>query len=300
MPTRCTFEHDDRTRAYELVWRSISNEELAERIAAAQPAIRPPIGLRSFGEDRFWISLSSFNASDDAVVAALETVIDDVTRQIAVLRDAGILVFDVRGNHGGSSVYGTMVAEAIWGEDFIAAVRPRTEAVDWRVSRGNYRFLKDFNLARTERRFGPDAPETRSYAEFVAQFEDALARGETFLTRSVEPARSAAPANPVRARVFLLTDDRCFSACLDFADILRGIEGVTHVGLETSADAIYIDNRGVELPSELGRLGFSMKVYRGRVRGHNESYVPHRAWTGDITDTAALERWIVSLAEAER
>lgn len=300
MPRACTFERDGVTGLHELVWLPIPNAELAEKIEAAQPTARPPIELRSFGEGHFWISLSSFNASDDEVVEGIEAVIDDVTRQIAALRDAAILVFDVRGNHGGSSTYGSMVAAALWGEDFIAAARPRTEAVDWRVSRGNHRFLRDFNLARTERRFGPDAPQTRSYAEFVAQFEDALARGDTYLTRTVDPAPSAIPANPVRARIFLLTDDQCFSACLDFADILRAIEGVTHVGLETSADAIYIDNRGVWLPSELGRLGFSMKVYRGRVRGHNEPYVPHRTWTGDITDTRALERWIVSLVEEDR
>jgi hypothetical protein len=300
MPTNCTFEHDARTSSYDLTWRSISNAELAERLEAARPTIRPTIELRSFGENRFWISLSSFNASDDTVVAAIETVIREVGRQANMLRDADILVFDVRGNHGGNSMYGSMVAGAIWGEEFIEAVRPRPEAIDWRVSRGNHRFLRDFNLARTTRRLGPDAPETRRYAEFVAQFEDALRRGQTYLTRSFDPGPSPIPPNRLSGRVFLLTDDQCFSACLDFADIMRAIDGVTHVGFETSADAIYIDNRGVWLPSEVGRLGFSMKVYRGRVRGHNEPYVPHRAWSGDITDTPALERWIVSLAEEDR
>ena len=81
---------------------------------------------------------------------------------------------------------------------------------------------------------------------------------------------------------------------------MRAIEGVTHVGQETSADAIYIDNRAVRLPSELGLLGFSMKVYRGRVRGHNESYMPQHEWTDDITDTPQLERWIATLAEDSR
>ncbi len=300
MPTSCTFEDDARTSSYDLSWQSISNAELAERLDAARPTIRPSIELRSFGEDRFWISLSSFNASDDTVVAAIETVISEIERQVTTLRAAEILVFDVRGNHGGNSVYGSMVAGALWGEEFIEAVQPRPDAIDWRVSRGNHRFLRDFNLARTERRLGPDAPETLSYAEFVARFGEALRQDQVYLTRSFDPAPSPVPPNPLSARVFFLTDDQCFSACLNFADIMRAIEGVTHVGFETSADAIYIDNRGVWLPSEVGRLGFSMKVYRGRVRGHNEPYVPHQAWTGDITDTSALERWIVSLAEDGR
>ena len=79
-------------------------------------------------------------------------------------------------------------------------------------------------------------------------------------------------------RVFLLTDHACFSACLDFADVIRRVPGVVHVGLETRADAVYIDNRAQSLPSGLGWVGFSMKVYRNRLRGHNESYVPERVW----------------------
>jgi hypothetical protein len=298
IPSTCTFANGAETRSYELMWTPIGNAELAEKIEAARPTARPPIELRSFGEGRYWISLSSFNGNDDSVVAAIEAVLRGVTRTISALREARIIVFDVRGNHGGNSRYGSMVAEALWGESFIDGVRPRAVAVDWRVSRGNHRFLRDFNLARTERRFGPDAQETLSYAEFVDRFEDALERDEVFLTEGQGRIASPgpAPASPVSARIFLLTDDQCFSACLDFADILRAVDGVTHVGLETSADAIYIDNRGVELPSQLGRLGFSMKVYRDRVRGHNESYLPHESWSGDITDTPELERWIVSLA----
>ena len=65
------------------------------------------------------------------------------------------------------------------------------------------------------------------------------------------------------------------------------------MGRETSADAVYIDNRAMALPSGLGFLGFSMKVYRGRVRGNNEPYRPARVWPGDIRDTAALEKWIL-------
>ena len=32
--------------------------------------------------------------------------------------------------------------------------------------------------------------------------------------------------------------------------------------------------------------------YRGRIRGNNETYKPHRVFPGDIRDTAALEKWI--------
>ena len=111
-----------------------------------------------------------------------------------------------------------------------------------------------------------------------------------------EPSESARPSEvPLDAKVYFLTDSRCGSACLDFADILVRVPGVVHVGRETSADAIYIDNRAVRLPSGLGVLGFSMKVYRDRVRGHNESYVPAYRWSGDMADQEGLERWLLDL-----
>ena len=49
------------------------------------------------------------------------------------------------------------------------------------------------------------------------------------------------------------------SACLDFADLVRRLPGVIHVGQPTSADAIYIDNTYQELPSRLAGVGYSMK-----------------------------------------
>ena len=97
--------------------------------------------------------------------------------------------------------------------------------------------------------------------------------------------------------MFFLTDHACFSACLDFADVILNIPDVIHIGLETKADAVYIDNRAVWLPSGNGRLGFSMKVYRNRQRGHNESYVPDLIWEGDIRDDKALEDWIIELSQ---
>lgn len=49
------------------------------------------------------------------------------------------------------------------------------------------------------------------------------------------------------------------------------------------------------LPSGLGVVTIPMKVFRDRPRGSNVPVVPTYVFAGDITDTAALERWIVSL-----
>jgi len=101
--------------------------------------------------------------------------------------------------------------------------------------------------------------------------------------------------NPISGRVYLLTDGECASACLDFADLVRRLPGVIHVGQPTSADAIYIDNTYQELPSRLARVGYSMKVFRNRVRENNEWYEPEVRWPGGEMSDDAVAKWIASL-----
>ena len=47
------------------------------------------------------------------------------------------------------------------------------------------------------------------------------------------------PPNLREGRVLLLTDGDCASACLDFADLVLQLPGTTHLGLPTSADAVF-------------------------------------------------------------
>jgi hypothetical protein len=300
-PETCSFALDGRAIDHALEWVPIDNETLGSRMAEIDPPTPPRFELRRFGSRGYWISAPSFAGGDSATVAALQALIAEIRSNAETLRVADVIVFDVRGNGGGDSRFGDEIAAALWGHEFIAQVRPHAAGVDWRVSAGNVRFLRNVNLRRVEERLGADAPHTVEYARFVAEMEAALGRGGPLLRQSPDTGESSDSAfpNPVRARVVLLTDSRCFSACLDFADLLLSIEGVVHAGRETSADAVYIDNRSERLPSGEGRLGFSMKVYRGRPRGHNQSYVPRWRWNGRMDDTAGLERWLIQRTRSD-
>ena len=296
-PRTCMFRDGPTRRSIRLQWRLIARDDLAKRIQFAQGKGASTTAIRPFGDGGQWISLASFNANSDADSAPLRDVIRALEAEPQRFRDAKVLVFDVRGNTGGNSEFGNRIAAAIWGRPFVETV-PGSTTVDWRLSRLNLRQLERSNLPALETRFGRDDPNTKAFATFVAAYRAAFERGEKLYREPIKPRVAKVTPAPGRAKVFLLTDGWCHSACLDFADLILSVPGVTHVGAETSADTVYIDNSGWYLPSGEGSVGWSMKVHRGRPRGHNVSYVPQKAWIGPLSDTAGLEKWIAGLSTA--
>lgn len=93
----------------------------------------------------------------------------------------------------------------------------------------------------------------------------------------------------------MLTDPDCASACLDTVDLWKAL-GAVQIGQETSADTVYMEVRGAELPSGRADMGVPMKVYRGRARGHNEPQRPAQSYPGDLGDAAAVRAWVAGLA----
>jgi hypothetical protein len=303
---RCFWRIGSEPIEVDLAWRTVDVATLRTSVQEARRQVSPRFGVRPFGDGAgYWISLPSFALGSEDVRSGMDSVRAVLKREGTSIRLADVLVIDVRGNGGGSSSLGEEIVEELWGSPALEAARPRGAYAEWRVSASNARFLRGVNLARLEERYGASDPDVRAYREFVEAMEVAVDRGEIFYSTgqdqavTVTPPEASGDATPRRmeARVFFLTDHACFSACLDFADIMRRIPGVLHIGLETRADAVYIDNRAERLPSGLGLFGFSMKVYRNRARGHNESYVPELTWSGDIADDRALESWVLDLAE---
>jgi hypothetical protein len=290
MPRRCTFESPSGRRTLPLTWVSVGGKELLAKLPAngdEDPR------LRRVG-DAVWITVPTFDLGNPQSGAALKKLTDEVRAEAPAIRSSRVVVFDVRRNRGGSSDAGRALLATIWSDGFVEERQPMPVAIDWRLSAGNVRFLRDSNLRTLRRQFGDDSAQARGYEELVKSMEQALARGDVFYRETPGTAEAAAERADVRAIPVLLTDNACASACLDFADIVLKLPGAVHVGKETSADAVYIDNRALPLPSGLGLIGFSMKVYRGRVRANNEPYRPARVWPGDIRDTPALESWILN------
>ncbi len=298
-PESCVFNVEGVDRTYRLSWRVLDNADRDEGLAKGRNlTFVPPIGLRSWG-DGFWIGMGSFESSQGSPRTAALTVLDgEVKSQAEALRNARVVVFDLRGNSGGSSIWGSDIARTLWGDGWVDAHAPHSTAVDWRASQGN---LDEISSYRAQFAANP------TMIAWIDAVEGGLKRtraaGQPLWRQASEdtaevppPAPTPAPTTGMRAQTYVFTDSGCASACLDTLDLLKAL-GAVHVGQETSADTLYMNAREQVLPGGRVSVVVPMKVYRGRVRGNNETVIPDREWTGALSDTVGIEAWIADLSK---
>jgi Peptidase family S41 len=275
-----------------LKWRTGDATEVNKTLGTALSGgdaefeMKPLDGVWFIRLPRFWFKF-------DAETAKLSALISDLTSKSAELRKSTV-VFDVRGNGGGDSLWGHRLAVALWGEPWVNRVEESFDSThDVRVSAANVE--KVAALLESAKK---NQTEAVPYWTLVMNaLRSAEAAGQPLARVSLPPAVLAEPPppNPISGRVFLLTDPGCGSACLDFADLLLRLPGVTQVGLPTFADAVYIDVNDAELPSGLATLSYGMKVFRHRARANNQWYEPKYRWPGGPMTYEALARWLRAL-----
>jgi hypothetical protein len=289
-PTRCRFETAAGSRDVTLAWRPISADELKKANAAATGQTKREVALSAWGPNRWWISIPDMD--DDHDWAGFYKA---VQQNLAAIRASETIIVDLRGNNGGSSGYGDKLARLLWGEDLVNAREPDLGPTLWRASKVN----RDY-WAGVEKRlagkplYESEMPEVR---QILAKFHAAIAAGQpSFEMPNPPPVRPAkTPGNPLRARVVLLTDHACVSACLDLMDEFLPMPNVVQAGTTTWADTIFMELTTVDaLPSGMSGLAFGHKAWVKRPRGSNVPYTPtpRLTWRGDPADDAGLKTWL--------
>ena len=304
---------DGNMASITLDWQSIDRDTWWDRLGTFQGnAERPVTGIRRFGENGFWINLPNFSPNDEQL-PQIQAVMDEIRDRGAEIAAADVIVFDVRGNNGGSSEWGLDVAESIWSAEYLASQLTSSSAVDWRASPGNIEhmnWLVPFIRSRGQDRVAEIFDGIRLMmieAEAAGEPLVRVSQGEWVRPYpddgAFEPAeQDAGPVidNPVTAQVYLLTvNGSCASACLDFADIILSLENTQLIGWPTGADSLYMELREIELPSGRARMGLPTKVYRGRERGSMEAYQPTHRYEAFNYSTEALEAWVNELVNEQ-
>ncbi len=292
-PSSCVFSFEGVQSRFDLQWQTIDEKALSTPAHGAST-----IGLREFGARRFWLSVPTFDPAGREL-KTMQALIKTLEERRAELQHAEILVIDVRRNDGGNSIWGNGIIEALWGKAYASSRQIPDSDVDWRLSPGNLECLRS-RLPKFEEDFGKGS-WFMQYIKALIQAMETAKPDAIFYREQAKPRATEAPkvANPMQAKVFFLTDGSCASACLDFADRLLALEGVTHIGRTTSSDTQYMDVCIEPLPSGLTDMSYPMKVYRNRPRKPNQPYTPKFVWKGNMSDTEALKAWAADLAKAQ-
>ena len=281
-------------------WQEMPRATLDQLLAGLRwPAVPRANTVERLRDGTLWVRAGDFQP-DRAASLQLQQLLHTL-RSLPTPRR---LVLDARGNGGGDSSVGQRIFDAATGGLVDEAARqdpvPMTSAW-WRVSD-----IALASLAERERQLRElgGHPDTLHLVQQLRQgMAEAQARSEPWLhqpgsdrprlTRADRAARHAHLRRPIR-QVVLLTDDHCASACLNFADTVRDIPGALHLGETTSADTVYIDIGSTPLPSG-GTLVLPLKVWRNRLRGHNEALVPDVPLDLEQQDEPALRRQVLKI-----
>ena len=296
-PRRCRFSIQGRIINLALRWRP-PQENLYERYVVGKPT-RAEIGWSILNNGTQWFRMPSFDGNPNSSIGQrLGELISYMQAHSADIRAAPAIVFDLRGNGGGSSDWATRIAHALWGE---GALLRRSEApmtVSWRASEDN---LASIRASFAERSTGGNlSPEAKSwYEDAIANLDRAIVAGNALWVAKptyvdTETRAKGLPTYKVQAAVYVITDPKCMSACLDAVDLWTSM-GAVPAGRETGADTTYMEVRMVKLPAGIGSFSLPMKVYSGRPRGSNQPVSPKYRYNGDMLDTASLQNWVTSL-----
>ena len=298
-PRRCIFSTGGVANSYVLEWKPLEAAEFSRRYEATRSTSTTDTAIRDFGDGNLWISMAGFDGNPESEQFDLLARLVDALGKSPQVADAPRVVLDVRGNGGGSSHWATLVANQLWGSHATEHAQVSSEGVEWRISTENLQTIEAYGSS-IRAQPSPD-PVMLAWTERISGglrhgMENGLALWKEPEQSEAESPSGASVNRRLKpdARVYVLADSSCASACLDALDLWRAL-GAVQVGRTTSADTLYMDVREQPLPSGLAQIAIPMKVYRGRPRGNNVPWTPRYRFPGEMDDGAALQAWISGL-----
>lgn len=290
-----TYRFRNKTWTHSVHFFDIDTRKALSLIEKASYGKPPSFAIRELRNGCVWISIPSFNSEKKEVRHHLEKIV----ACLPSFRTKKQIVFDLRGNGGGNSVWVVEILKALYGEEYLSTiphVKNSCSYTDRRLSEKVF-LLRQNQEARDLEGFDDSGLEKRDEnIQKADQKGKKLIREETdiqFFSKIKKEGVSM--PRPVLGRVYLLTDGRCSSSALLFADALLSIPGTTHVGMATSGDTLFTEPMKHELPSRLSSFLIPTKVRRNWERDINEAYIPkpEHTFPEDIGNSKILEKKIL-------
>lgn len=287
-PVRCRLGDKDVA----LAWTPISSDQLAVKSVGYNPLREQRVGISDFGTNGAWVRIGVFQPNRAQAAQFRELI-----ARASSLRAKDTVVFDVRGNGGGPYNWFMAVLSAFYGPAYTEYyARARLAITPVFVSRPADSLPGQNKDKPDPLNTPPDAALNATYASGFKELTSPSGKVVYVMPRTEPPRAREVPQNLVRAKVYVLTDCGCGSACISFVDELLRFPGVEQVGVETYVDRRSGSPESFPLPSGNGVLLVPSMVREGRERGENVPRIPAQRFLGDIADTEAVQRWVAGLA----
>lgn len=290
LPQKCIFRVGTSNKTYTMTYNPSPEAERRTAYFAGLGKAQGGPTMEAWNGG-FWVRLPTFVEGPewDAFLAQLDS-------QLQAVQAAPVVVIDLRGaSDAPTSRNGYKFANRLWGVDYILANQPQGGNVAYRVSAANRAVYADgLNRMRTDPLAYYQVPV---WEKLVAEFDAAVRSGQTLLQRNESRPASASTATPLlRGRVIVLTDAYCAAQCLSMMDLFTKLPNVTHAGVPTSGDSIFVSQTVQVLPSGQGSISIGNKAWLDRPRPSGQGFTPTAPYAGDPADENAVRAFVQGLA----
>lgn len=247
------------------------------------PSRRQGFLVEKFGSG-LWVHIPTFFIQEKQM-PRFRLMLKDLSRR----KLSSYIIFDLRGNQGGNSDFGSRIINVVFGTRY--ASQKRCEAnkevmVSWRVSQEN----RD-HILKLHHQY-PDQDWLQKVSDGLSL---GLLQGKRLYREHPYQSCKVLSLEPIEhneLKVVIVIDAHNVSAALDFIDEVKMMTAdVVLIGQQTQADRMYMEVRSVPLPSGRGKLFFPIKVYHHRPRLDKQAYVPD-IFFDKVHDTPALKNFV--------
>jgi hypothetical protein len=289
LPAKCDFNVGGSKRTFAMTYQFGGQQQREQAYRAAAPYADGKLALETWGNGRYWINLHT----SDENAAGWQELFSQIDANQQAIRDASVVVIDLRGIGDGPGNKAYQVFNRLWGPEYRLSKTPQLSNVAYRVSPNNRQYITDAvaRMMTNDLYFY----ERQKWQALVGDMDKALAAGQPLLQRDeTVKLPDAIPENPMKGKVIVLTDASCGGGCLSLMDLATRLPNVTQAGSATHADTIFIGREDVVLPSGQARLIFGNKAWLDRPRGSNVPYTPaaNLTWGGAPNDDAGVKAWL--------
>ncbi|MQR00606.1 S41 family peptidase [Glaciimonas soli] len=289
-PKQCVFTlQDHSTKRFDLPLRSVPDNVSKERIKEIRQqytAKAKPVGLYTLANDRHWVGMPDFNGSVSA--AAYE----NLYKQLATLKKSGWIIFDLRGNGGGDSSWGTRALQAVYGTEYGEKLgNTATYSKAMIVNQATINLFKRFASLPEYAASKDEFDHAVQKLEAAQRAGDKMAIVEDMTPADATTLALQASARPHGPRIAAVIDRGCFSSCMNFLQQIESISDTVVLGEPTIGYSPYGEINEFNLPSGNGAIYIPSAVYTS-LQATREPFMPDIAYPGNIADDDALMKWV--------